>query len=85
MRGRRSTADLRQQHVTIDHSLDDVSSNSYSESLQRLLAVRKSESSFPVQSMPSLNAALFKEQLCKQRYRVADVEPDGVKVSLENC
>jgi len=64
------------QNVTIDHSQADVVNNTYTERLTaRIMAGMESGGGFPLQSVPLVNAALFKEQLSRQRFRITQTEP----------
>ena len=77
MRGRRRGFILDTcQNVTIDHSQADIVNNAYTERLTaRIMAGMEAGAGFPLQSVPFVNAALFKEQLSRQRFRITQTEP----------
>ena len=77
VRGRRRSFLLDNcQNVTIDHSQADVINNTYTDALTACIAAgMQSGGGFPLQSVPFVNAALFKEQLSRQRYRITQSEP----------
>jgi len=77
VRGRRRSFLLDScQNVTIDHSEADVINNTYTDALTACIATgMQSGGGFPLQSVPFVNAALFKEQLSRQRYRITQTEP----------
>jgi len=64
------------QNVTIDHSQADVINNTYTDRLTaRITAGMDAGGGFLLQSVPFVNAALFKEQLSRQRFRITQTEP----------
>jgi len=64
------------QNVTIDHSQADVINNTYTDRLMaRISAGMETSGGFPLQSVPFVNAALFREQLSHQRFRITQTEP----------
>ena len=70
---RRNTMNDAERHVTIDHSLEDVCLNTYTDDVLGVLAShRQSLASGHAQSMPA-NPSLLKEQILKSRFRVADL------------
>ena len=77
MRGRRRGFLLDSyQNVTIDHSQADIINNTYTDRLTAsIMAGMESGAGFPLQSVPFVNAALFKEQLSRQRFRITQGEP----------
>ena len=77
MRGRRRGFLLDSfQNVTIDHSQADVINNTYTDRLTaRITAGVDTGGRFPLQSVPFVNAALFKEQLSRQRFRITQTDP----------
>ena len=77
VRGRRRSFLLDTfQNVTIDHSQADVINNTYTDRLMaRITAGMEAGGGFPLQSVPFVNAALFKEQLSRQRFRITQSKP----------
>ena len=64
------------QNVTIDHSQADVINNTYTDALMACITTgMQSGAGFPLQSVPFVNAALFKEQLSRQKFRITQTEP----------
>lgn len=67
--------------MTIDHSREEQCQNTYSSSVLLLLATLKQTDVATAGSVSaSFNPSILKEQISKQRYRVAQYEPD-VKVN----
>lgn len=70
------------QNVTIDHSQADVINNTYTDALVACIAAgMQSGGGFPLQSVPFVNAALFKEQLSRQRFRITQTEPRTIEAA----
>lgn len=79
-RTRRSTLDSS-QNVTIDHSREEQCQNTYSNGVLSLLANLKQTDVATAGSISaSFNPSILKEQTSKQRYRIAQYEPN-IKVN----
>lgn len=72
-RTRRSTMDS-QRNVTIDHSREDFCRNTYSSGVLLLMSTLK-QTDAASGSLSAHNPSLLKDQISKQRYRIAQCEP----------
>lgn len=82
-RARRNSAFEADQHVTIDHSVEDICQNSYTVGVRSLLAAIKDNEMATVKlnATTPTNPSLLKEQISKQRIRLVEFGPN-VKVGV---